>query len=123
MAGWGGCSEVWARWPPGRSHKIAALWIIRCRYGRRCCHNGSLPAWHNAGRRTGCDGCHRFATVPRLAVAGSGPFATDLGNKPDGVLNRFGNTAEQIANLALFSNVQPAGYWSGTQYAPNPVLA
>ena len=50
----------------------------------------------------------------------SGLFVTDLGNKANqSVLNQGGDTAEQIANLALFSNVQSFGYWSGTEYAPN----
>ena len=48
-------------------------------------------------------------------------FVTDLGNKAsESVLNQAGDTAEQIANLALFSNVQSHGYWSGTEYAPGP---
>ena len=41
--------------------------------------------------------------------------------------NEFGATAGQdilagsnAANLALFTNVQSAYYWSGTEYAPNP---
>ncbi len=51
----------------------------------------------------------------------SGLFVADLGNKAnESVLNQVGDTAEQIANLALFSNVQPTIYWSGTEYAPNP---
>ena len=51
----------------------------------------------------------------------SGLFVTDLGNKAaESVLNQAGDTAEQIANLALFSNVQSDFYWSGTEYAPNP---
>jgi hypothetical protein len=54
----------------------------------------------------------------------SGLFVTDLGNKAgESVLNQVGDTAEQIANLALFSNVQSFGYWSGTEFAPNPSLA
>ena len=54
----------------------------------------------------------------------SGLFVTDLGNKAiESVLNQVGDTAEQIANLALFSNVQSFAYWSGTVYAPNPTLA
>ena len=49
----------------------------------------------------------------------SGLFVTDLGNKAgESVLNQVGDTNEQIANLALFSNVQSFGYWSGTEYAP-----
>ncbi len=51
----------------------------------------------------------------------SGLFVTDLGNKAnESVLNPAGDTAEQIANLALFSNVQSYDYWSGTEYAPDP---
>ena len=51
----------------------------------------------------------------------SGLFVTDLGNKADeSVLNQVGDTPEQIANLALFSNVQSDYYWSGTEYAPDP---
>jgi MYXO-CTERM domain-containing protein len=41
--------------------------------------------------------------------------------------NEFGATAgnsifsgSNAANLALFTNVQSGGYWSGTEYAPNP---
>jgi hypothetical protein len=44
-------------------------------------------------------------------------FVTDLGNKADeSVLNQTGDTAEQIANLALFTNVQSRPYWSGVGY-------
>jgi hypothetical protein len=55
----------------------------------------------------------------------SGLFVTDLGNKEnESVLNHTGDTAQQIANLALFSNVQDIlAYWSGTEYAPGHVLA
>jgi hypothetical protein len=54
----------------------------------------------------------------------SGLFVTDLGNKAnESVLNQVGDTAEQIANLALFSNVQSFAYWSGTEYAPDPGFA
>ena len=54
----------------------------------------------------------------------SGLFVTDLGNKAnESVLNQAGDTPEQIANLALFSNVQSSVYWSGTEYAPDPSLA
>jgi len=46
----------------------------------------------------------------------SGLFVTKLGNKGgESVLNQVGDTAEQIANLALFSNVGSGGYWSGTE--------
>lgn len=51
----------------------------------------------------------------------SGLFGTDLGNKAnESVLNQVGDTDEQKANLALFSNVQSYYYWSGTEYAPDP---
>ena len=54
----------------------------------------------------------------------NGLFVTDLGNKAnESVLNQVGDTAEQIANLALFSNVRSHYYWSGTEYAPNPLSA
>ena len=54
----------------------------------------------------------------------SGLFVTDLGIKPgESVLDQVGDTPEQIANLALFSNVANNVYWSGTEYAPNPASA
>ena len=47
----------------------------------------------------------------------SGLFVTDLGNKArESVLYQVGDTPEQIANLALFSNVQNNSYWSSTNY-------
>lgn len=47
-------------------------------------------------------------------------FAIDLGIKPnEPVMNGTGDTAEQIANLALFSNVRGVIFWSGTEYAPD----
>jgi hypothetical protein len=50
----------------------------------------------------------------------SGLFVTDLGSKAsESVLDQAGDTAEQIANLALFSNVMPFVYWSGTE-GPSP---
>lgn len=49
---------------------------------------------------------------------------TDLGGKADeSVLDQTGDTALEIANLALFSNVQSADYWSGTEFAPAPTTA
>jgi hypothetical protein len=54
----------------------------------------------------------------------SGLFVTDLGNKAnESVLNQAGDTAEQIANLALFSNVQSSYYWSDTVYVGDPANA
>jgi len=54
----------------------------------------------------------------------SGLFVSDLGNRAnESVLTQTGDTAEQITNLALFSNVQSVFYWSGTEYAPDPSLA
>lgn len=47
-------------------------------------------------------------------------FVTDLGNGRASVQNQTGDTAEQIRNLALFSNVgTDEAYWSGTAYEPN----
>ena len=58
---------------------------------------------------TGCTG----GELSHLLVA-------DLGNKAiESVLNQAGDTAEQIANLALFTNLQSNVYWSGLEYAPN----
>ena len=54
----------------------------------------------------------------------SGLFVTDLGYNNNGSgLITSDDTAEQIANLALFSNVQSFDYWSGTDYAPYPDFA
>jgi hypothetical protein len=50
----------------------------------------------------------------------SGLFVTDLGNHANGSdLNPVVDTAEQIANLVLFSNVQTDAYWSGTALRSN----
>jgi hypothetical protein len=47
-------------------------------------------------------------------------LVADLGNKAgESVLTQTGDSTEQIANLALFSNVQSDVYWSGLEYAPN----
>lgn len=47
-------------------------------------------------------------------------LVADLGNKAyESILDTSGDTAEQIANLALFSNVQSYSYWSGADYAPD----
>jgi hypothetical protein len=44
-------------------------------------------------------------------------FVTDLGNKAaESVLTQTGDTAEQIANLALFAHVHAGRYWSGLGY-------
>ncbi len=62
---------------------------------------------------TGCAG----GELSHLLVA-------DLGNKANkSVLNQTGDTAEQIANLALFSNVRSSVYWSGTAYASDSSYA
>ena len=54
----------------------------------------------------------------------SGLFVIELGNKAlESVLNATGDTAEQIANLAMFSNVQSDAYWSGTPFPPNSDVA
>ena len=48
-------------------------------------------------------------------------FVADLGYNNDGSgLITSDNTALQIANLALFGNVQSDFYWSGTEDAPVP---
>ena len=45
------------------------------------------------------------------------------GNAFESVINQTNDTAEEIANLALFTNVQSIVYWSGTVCAPNPSFA
>jgi hypothetical protein len=51
-------------------------------------------------------------------------FVADLGNKAgESVLTQTGDTATQMANLALFSHVQSYAYWSGLAYAPVTTLA
>ena len=50
-------------------------------------------------------------------------FVVDLGNKDQSVLYTFGDSAEQIANQALFKNLHAFSYWSGTAYAPDPGYA
>ena len=51
-------------------------------------------------------------------------FVADLGNKDtESVLTQVGDTAEQIANLALFTQVLGNRYWSGTPFAPEPGYA
>ena len=55
----------------------------------------------------------------------SGLFVTELGNQAgESVLDQTGDTAEQVANLALFSNVQAVAdaYWSGTAFEADPDL-
>jgi hypothetical protein len=51
-------------------------------------------------------------------------FYNVLGGKSDeSILTQAGDTADEIANLALFKNVQSHVYWSGTEYAPGSSLA
>jgi Protein of unknown function (DUF1566) len=51
----------------------------------------------------------------------SGLFVSELGNKGvESVLNQDGDTAEQMANLAMFSNVKADTYWSSTQFNLRP---
>lgn len=51
-------------------------------------------------------------------------LVADLGNSAwTSVLDPTGDTAEQIANLAMFSNVQSYAYWSGLEYAPDTGFA
>jgi hypothetical protein len=45
-------------------------------------------------------------------------FYTELGGVAGSTI-----TTTHNANYSLFSNVQSGGYWSGTEYAPNPDLA
>lgn len=48
-------------------------------------------------------------------------FVIDLGNGAwSSVLEQGGDTAEQISNFALFSNIKSYQYWSSAEYAPGP---
>jgi len=63
----------------------------------------------NQGFGTGCTG----SEMGHL-------FYNELGgNAGESVLNQTGDTDQEKANLALFSNVQAYFYWSGTEFAPN----
>jgi hypothetical protein len=42
------------------------------------------------------------------------------GNANESVLTQTGDTAQEITNLALFTNVQPDVYWLGASFAPDP---
>ena len=42
------------------------------------------------------------------------------GNASESVLNQTGDSGQEMANLALFTNVQSGEYWSGTELALNP---
>lgn len=54
----------------------------------------------------------------------AGLFVAQLGTKANqSVLNAAGDTPRQVANLALFSNVQSGIYWSGTEYVGSPDYA
>jgi len=51
-------------------------------------------------------------------------FYNYLGGKAgESVLTQGSDTQLEKANFALFTNVQPFAYWSGTEYAPNPIIA
>jgi hypothetical protein len=51
-------------------------------------------------------------------------FYNDLGgNAGESLLDATGDSATEIANLALFSNPQDGLYWSSTNYAPNSNFA
>jgi hypothetical protein len=60
---------------------------------------------------------HGFITQGAGCTGGelSGLFGTGLGNRPNqSVLTQVGDTPDQIANYALFTNVAPFLFWSGT---------
>ncbi|HSW03692.1 hypothetical protein [Aquabacterium sp.] len=42
------------------------------------------------------------------------------GNAGESVLDPTGDSAQELANLALFENIQAYRYYSGTSYAPSP---
>ncbi len=67
----------------------------------------------------------RLPTIDTISYNGTNGelshlFITDLGNQlGQSALSQTGDTAAQIANLAMFSNVQSYFYWSGAEYAPS----
>ena len=76
-----------------------------------CSHSTAFAGFPNQSSGNNCTGGEL-----------SGLFITGLGHKPNqSLLNQTGDTAEQIANLALFSNfTDNVGFWSGTVFAPLP---
>jgi hypothetical protein len=51
-------------------------------------------------------------------------FYIDLGGEAgESLLDATGDTAQEMANLALFTNVQSSLYWSSTNYAPDNQFA
>lgn len=51
-------------------------------------------------------------------------FVVDLGADANGsIMDTQGDTAEQVANLALFSNIQNKRYWSASLWAPDAAYA
>ena len=116
-------------WTDGRMSWAAAKnWADNLVYG--CFSDWRLPTVNTSD--TTCS--HNFDAGPGFGLQYQGYnctggelsrlFVAELGNKEGGsVLDQTGDTAEQIANMALFSNVQSYVYWSGTEYAPDTNLA
>ena len=51
-------------------------------------------------------------------------FYEALGGKAqESILNQSGDSAAEVASLALLTNVQPTAYWSSTDFGPNSTFA
>ncbi len=69
-----------------------------------------FPPQHHGGNCTGGELSHLFVA--------------DFGNRSgESVFDATGDTAQQRANLALFTNVPNGQLWSGTVYAPDTISA
>jgi PEP-CTERM motif len=96
--------------------KAAQVWASNLVYGGYS--DWRLPSAFNVGGGEPCFGA-------RCSGSEMGHlFIVDLGNKPgESVLNQVGDKARQIANFALFSNLQSFDYWYGTELAANTSFA
>ena len=61
--------------------------------------------------------------LSHLFVAELGNSSHNTNNFASSVTDPTGDSAQQIANLKLFSNVTAGVYWSGTEYAPSATVS
>jgi hypothetical protein len=86
----------------------------------------------NTGPSSNCDSTYPSVAPFAVQYFGYGCTGSEMGNlfinllgeqAGTSVLDQSGDTPEQQANVALFSNVRLVSYWSGTEYAPLPANA
>ena len=86
----------------------------------------------NTGPSSNCNYSYDPGVPYAVQYYGFGCTGSEMGNlfinllgaqASTSVLNHTGDTPEQLANFALFSNVQAVFYWSGTEYAPDSSYA